>query len=254
MSKKKRNLRHNKFHLLTDSPQFNTIESYKTARTNLQFKLMNSDDKRCIAFTSSFASEGKTTVCINLAVTFAQTGSKVLIIDADMRCPAVHRYLKVQSSPGLSDKICGFADDQPCVYRTDIENLFVMPAGSIPPNPTELLMSSRMDSFLKVFLNSFDYVFIDAPPVGIVTDAAVIGSKCGGVIMVARQGISRKDKISAALQSLKLVDVNIYGFILNDYISDNNKKYGRYGKYGKGYYGSYYGQYKKDNKLYDNEK
>lgn len=230
---KKRNLGHKKFHLLTDNPQFNVVESYKTARTNLQFKLMNNDDRRCIAFTSAFASEGKTTVCINLAVTFAQTSSKVLIIDADLRRPDVHRFLKVQSSPGLSDKICGFADDQPCVYRTDIENLYVMPAGSIPPNPAELLMSSRMDSFLKVFLSSFDYVFIDAPPVGIVTDAAIIGAKCGGVIMVARQGVSRKDKIAAAIDSLKKVDVNILGFILNDYEVEKKKS-------NKDYYGKYY--------------
>ena len=239
----KKNSTERSFQLLDDSSSFSTIESYKTTRTNLMFKLMNNNDKKSVVFTSAQAHEGKTTVCINLAVTFAQAGSRVLIIDADMRCPAVHRYLKTQSSPGLSDKIGGFAEDKACVYRTKVENLFVMPAGSLPPNPAELLLSNRMDSFLKVFANSFDYVFIDAPPVGLVTDAAIIGSKCDGVVFICRQRFSRKEHIRKALNALKQVGANIFGVVFNDASDIYEKGYSRH--YSKGYAKRYYGSYAK---------
>ncbi|MGN0114928.1 MAG: CpsD/CapB family tyrosine-protein kinase [Acutalibacteraceae bacterium] len=239
MSKKKISAR--TFELLSDKSNFATIESYKTTRTNLMFKLLNNNDKKTVVFTSAQAHEGKTTVCINLAVTFAQAGSRVLIIDADMRCPSVHRYLKTQSSPGLSDKIGGFAEDKACVYRTVVDNLFVMPAGSLPPNPAELLLSNRMDSFLKVFTNSFDYVFIDAPPVGVVTDAAIIGSKCDGVVFICRQRFSRKEHIRKAIDALDQVGANLFGFVFNDCNDSSEKRYS--GKYYKGYGKNYYSAY-----------
>ena len=238
MSKNKHSER--SFQLLTDKSSFTTIESYKTTRTNLMFKLLNSD-KKTVVFTSAQAHEGKTTVCINLAVTFAQAGSRVLIIDADMRCPSVHRYLKTQSTPGLSDKIGGFAEDKACVYRTVVDNLFVMPAGTLPPNPAELLLSNRMDSFLEVFTNSFDYVFIDAPPVGLLTDAAIIGSKCDGVVFVCRQRFSHKAQLRKSLEALRQVGANLFGFVLNDSSDAFDKRLsGRhYRGYSKYYYDSY---------------
>ena len=229
---KKRNIRNRANTLINEKSSFAIVEAYKAARTNLMFKLMNDNNKKCIAITSSEASEGKTTTCINLANTFAQSGSNVLVIDADMRRPSVHRFLEVQRSPGLSDKICGFSEDEPCIYRTKYENLYVMPAGSIPPNPAELLLSNRMDAFLDVFKKNFDYIFIDTPPIGIVTDAAVIGSKCGGVLFVVRQDVSRKDRIKKSLDSLKQVGIDVYGFILNDGTEEENHFYRRrYGKY-----------------------
>ena len=235
----KKNISSLSFELLNENSSFALIESYKTTRTNLIFKLLNNDDKKTVVFTSAQAHEGKTTVCINLAVTFAQAGSRVLIIDADMRSPSVHRYLKTQSSPGLSDKIGGFAEDKACVYRTAVDNLFVMPAGSLPPNPAELLLSNRMDSFLKVFTNSFDYVFIDSPPVSMVTDAAIIGSKCDGVVFVCRQRFSRKDRIRKSLDALKQVGANLFGFVFNDCSDASERRYSD--KYYKSYSKSYYG-------------
>lgn len=234
---KKRNLRHNVPLLLNDKSAFTVVESYKAIRTSLMFKMMNNDNMRCLAFTSSDSSEGKTTTCINLAITFAQAGSRVLIVDADMRRPVAHRYLKVQSKPGLSDKICGFAEEEACIYRTSYENLFLMPAGSSSPSPAELLMSNRMDAFLQVFLKSFDYIFIDTPPVGVVTDAAIIGSKCGGVVFVTRQDVSRKDRIAESIKSLEQAGVNILGFLFNDYVAPSRKGYARRykNKYGYGY-------------------
>lgn len=254
---KKKHVKHNRFFVINDKTSFHTLESYKVIRTNLQFKLMNDNEGKCIVFTSANVSEGKSTTCINVAITFAQAGSRVLIIDADMRKPTVHRYLNVKSTPGLSDKICGFSDDDACIYRTDYENLFVMPAGSIPPNPAELLMSSRMDAFLDIFKKNFDYIFIDSPPVGVVTDAAVIGAKCNGVVFICREIVSYTDTIADSLESLKKAGVNILGFIMNDVNSGGKQKYYRK-KYRKGYYYSYnsgygygsnsYGRYGVDNK------
>lgn len=237
----KKNITSRTFELLGDKSDFSTVESYKTTRTNLMFKLLNNNDKKTVVFTSAQAHEGKTTVCINLAVTFAQAGSRVLIIDADMRRPSVHRYLKTQSSPGLSDKIGGFAEDKACVYRTDVDNLFVMPAGSMPPNPAELLLSNRMDSFLKVFTNSFDYVFIDSPPVGMVTDAAIIGSKSDGVVFVCRQRFSHKEHIRKAIDALNQVGANLFGFVFNDSSDSADKRNSRkyYKDYSKNYYSSF---------------
>lgn len=237
MSKNKKERFVQTFKLLSDKSSFSIIESYKSTRTNLMFKLLNNEDKKTVVFTSAEPNEGKTTVCINLAVTFAQAGSRVLIIDADMRCPSIHRYLKTQSSPGLSDKIGGFAEDKACVYRTEVENLFVMPAGSPPPNPAELLLSNRMDSFLKVFSNNFDYVFIDAPPVGLVTDAAIAGSKCDGVVFVCRQRFSRKDRIRKSVRALEQVGANIFGFVLND--CSDNSGYSYSTRHSNRYYSSY---------------
>lgn len=237
----KKNIDERSFQLLSETSSFSTIESYKTTRTNLMFKLMNNNDKKTVVFTSAQANEGKTTVCINLAVTFAQAGSRVLIIDADMRRSSVHRYLKTQSSPGLSDKIGGFAEDKACVYRTVVDNLFVMPAGSLPPNPAELLLSNRMDSFLKVFTNSFDYVFIDAPPVGVVTDAAIIGAKCDGVVFICRRRFSRRDRIRKALNALNQVGANLFGFVFNDSSDGSDRRFSN--KYYKGYSKNYYSAY-----------
>jgi capsular exopolysaccharide synthesis family protein len=241
--------------IISDKSSFSIVESYKVARTNLMFKLNtmgNNDAKnKCVVFTSASEAEGKTTTCINLAISFAQTGLKILIIDSDMRKPSVHRYLNVQSGPGLSDKICGFAEDSVCIYPCEHENLFVMPAGTVPPNPAELLMSPRLDDYLDVYLQKFDYVFFDAPPVGMVTDAAIVGAKSAGVVFVVRQGITRKEEVKESIRKLDQAGSNILGFILNDVSKEKSASYYYYraNHYGYGY-GKSYGQYVKYGQSY----
>lgn len=215
---------------------FAVVEAYKAARTNFMFLLSDSGKKELV-FTSAISEEGKTTTCINLAITFAQTGSRILIIDADMRKPRVHRLMKIPSTPGLSDRL-GNLTKQECVYATSFENVFVLPAGTIPPNPAELLASEAMKRLLNELNETFDYIFIDTPPVDVVTDAAVLASRLHGLILVARQGFSRKEIMQSAVVALEQAGVNVLGILLNDV---NMEKYsGRYRYSARSYH---YGRY-----------
>ena len=223
--------------ILSVKSPFAVSEAYKAARTNLMFMLAGEGCKR-VVFTSANASEGKTTTCINLAITFAQTGSRTLIIDADMRKPRVHKNFRIQSSPGLSDKIGGFSDVD-CLYDTDYDNLTVMPAGTIPPNPAELLSSKSMSELLEKLSESFDYIFIDTPPVNVVTDAAALSRNINGVVLIARHGITTKESIKVSVTALEQAGAEILGFMLNDVNLDTNH-YARY-KY-KNYYQYGYGE------------
>jgi capsular exopolysaccharide synthesis family protein len=161
-----------------------------------------------------------------MAITFAQTGSKTLIIDADMRKPRVHKSFRIQSSPGLSDKLGGFSDID-CLYDTDYENLTVMPAGTIPPNPAELLSSRAMSELLDKLSESFEYIFIDTPPVDVVTDAAALSRFISGVVLIARHGISTKESTKAAVTALEQAGAVILGFMLND-VNIESRYYTRY--------------------------
>ncbi len=227
-----------KMSVINSKSSFDVVEAYKATRTNLMFMLGNRD-KGCktVAFTSSFMAEGKSTSCINLAITFAQTGSKVLIIDADMRKPKVYRAFNVSNAPGLSDKLSGFADE--CIYEISKDNLYVMTAGTIPPNPAELLASENMEALIKELEEKFDYIFIDTPPVGLVTDAVIIANKVTGTIIVSRQNITTKEYLRDTVDTLKRTNAKILGVILNDV--DYEKSSYRYSKKYSYKYGYSYG-------------
>jgi capsular exopolysaccharide synthesis family protein len=225
--------------LAKDTP-FAVVEAYKAARTNFMFLLSDSGKKE-VVFSSAISEEGKTTTCINLAITFAQTGSRILIIDADMRKPRVHRLMKIPSTPGLSDRL-GNLTKQECIYATSFENVFVLPAGTIPPNPAELLASDAMKRLLSELNDSYDYIFFDTPPIDVVTDAAVLASRLHGLILVTRQGYSRKEIMQSAVAALEQVGVTILGILLNDVNMD--KYSGRY-RYSGRYYN--YGRYSYSN-------
>lgn len=214
------------FPILSANSPFSVSEAYKAARTNLMFMLAGEECKR-VVFTSANAAEGKTTTCINMAITFAQTGSKTLIIDADMRKPRVHKNFKIQSSPGLSDKLGGFSNVD-CLYESGYDNLTIMPAGTIPPNPAELLSSKSMLLLLESLAKSFEYIFIDTPPVDVVTDAAALSRFINGVVLIARHGSSTKEGIKIAVTALKQAGAEVLGFILNDVEIENKYYYNKY--------------------------
>ena len=151
--------------ILTESSPFNMLEAYKAARTNLIFTMNKSHENKAIVVTSAMANDGKTTSCINLAITFAQTGSKVIVIDSDMRNPSVHRYMKgVKNAPGLSNVLGGFNTIEESIQKAEeYNNLYIMSAGVIPPNPSELIYSDAIDNLLRELSKDFDYIFLDAP-------------------------------------------------------------------------------------------
>ena len=216
--------------LIGDDMPFAVTEAYKALRTNLMF-VLGAKNSKIAMFTSALMMEGKTTTSANIAITFAQTGAKVLLIDADMRKPKQHRLFECELGTGLSEVLCGVVSDS-SIQKTKYDNLFLMTAGRIPPNPADLLVSSNMDKMLETVVKTFDYVFIDAPPVGLVTDAAVLAGKVGGAIMVVRTGLSRTDEVRKAQEAIYQAGSDIVGYIM----TDAQQKSGSYKKY-RGKYG-----------------
>lgn len=227
--------------LVSDSMPFAVIESYKSTRTNLMFTL-SSEERKWVAVTSALPGEGKTLTCANLAITFAQTGAKTLIIDADLRKPRLARTFGVPSHPGISDAICGFCDLDNVIHKTDIDNFYVIPAGTIPPNPAELLASNEMKNLLEKLNDmGFEYIFFDTPPINIVTDAAAITRITAGTLLVVRSNVTTKESLQSAVGALNQAGVRILGFILNGVdLEKNSYRYGKYGKYSN--YGYSYGK------------
>jgi tyrosine-protein kinase Etk/Wzc len=206
-------------------------ESFRNLRTNVRFA-GKGEGADALVVTSPSTREGKSLTAANLAVTLAQQGRPTLLLDADMRRPVQHRQFEVPQTPGLSD--CLLADEllDGVIHPTMLESLFVLPAGSQPQNPAELLDSPQMDRLLEALRTRYDAVIIDSPPVLAVTDSAVLAPKTDGVILVVRAEKSDKDAIALAIQQLRQVDAEILGIVIND-----AKAEGSYHSYYKEYYG-----------------
>lgn len=237
MAKRKHGSRFTPNSIINEDTPFTVIEAFKATRTNLMFMLDSNSDKNAIVFTSYAPRDGKSTTCLNLAITFAQTGARILVIDADMRKPALHRYMKTQSKPGLSEVLAGISEDKPCIYKTDVENLFILPSGTIPPNPTELLLSKNMETLLENCSSLFDYIFIDTPPLGLVTDAAIVGAKTLGVINIVNCERSRSEDVESIRSTIEQAGINLIGCIINSVpMTSSSKKYNiRNSNYGYNY-------------------
>lgn len=219
-----------------ESP-FVVKEAYSAIRTNLLF--MQKGEK-CPVFvvTSPTANNGKTINSINLAISFAQMGKKTLLIDADMRNPTIHRMFSIPVKNGLSEILAGLTDNI-TVSKTEIENLSVLTGGKIPPNPAELISSSRMDKLLEFVKDHYDCVFIDTPPVNLVTDATVFAQKTTGYILIVKANVSDTADVKIAVSSLENIGGNILGFVLNDVTTGRNGYYSYYKRYGYKYKYSY---------------
>ncbi len=210
--------------VLSNKTSFQVKEAYKALRTNIIFSLPQEGCKK-ISVTSSIASEGKSTNCLNLAITFAETGARVLIVDCDLRRPNISRLLEKQSSPGLSNTLVGLNSLDDVINKTDYTNLDVIFSGNIPPNPAELLGSDNMGKLIGELEKRYDYIFFDTAPVNIVTDSAVLAKWMTGVVMVVLYNSTDKDTIEEAIKQLEFAEAKILGFILNGVVYGNNGTY-----------------------------
>ncbi len=215
--------------ILSPDSSFVIKEAYNLIRTNLLF---TQQGEKCPIFvvSSPTANNGKSINSINMAISFAQMGKRTLLIDADMRNPTIHRMFSIPVKNGLSEILAGLTDSI-TVTRTDIENLSVLTAGKNPPNPAELLSSARMDKLLEFVRAHYDCVFIDTPPVNLVTDSASFAPKATGYIIIVKYDTTDISDVKTTVNTLKNIDANILGFVLND-VNATGKRYSSYYKRG----------------------
>jgi protein-tyrosine kinase len=199
-------------------------EQFRTIRTNIKFSIPDTDLKS-ILVTSSTPGEGKSTNAANLGVVFAQEGKKVLIVDADMRKPTLHHTFGIFNTVGLSTVLSRQSEFNGAIQETPIVGLYVLPSGSIPPNPTELLSSKTFDSFLEEMKKNYDIIIFDAPPLLSVSDAQVLSHKCDGTLLIIHSGVAEKGDVLKAQSILNASQATIIGSILNNYKMPKNRKY-----------------------------
>lgn len=236
---KKQKHSNRKFLLVGKEAPFQYQEAFKSLRTNLKFLAMGKSYKKII-MTSAIPGEGKSSVAINLAVSLADAGSRVLLMDCDLRKPILHRYLKLDKSSykGLTNILSGGVLTESIVNMKSL-NLHVIIADAIPPNPAELLGSARMKILVEELEKHYDYIIFDTPPVSVVTDAAVLSQYADGVILVIRQNHATYDEVALAKKNLDTVHANILGAVLNDFNTKSADKES-------GYYYSYNYDYSND--------
>ncbi len=225
--------------LLSKRTSFAVTEAFKALRTNLVYTSKNGETP-VFGVSSAFPGAGKSIVTANSAITFAQLGKKVLLIDGDMRCPAQYSIFGLDKKhTGLSEYLVGIATDPcgECLQHTAFDGLDVITCGKLPPNPGELLASDRMGQFLAIVKERYDYIFIDLPPISETSDAGVLAGCLTGYLLIVRAAYSNIQAVAASVESLQAVNGKIIGFIVNDLPG----KTGSYGSYGgkHGYYSKY---------------
>lgn len=196
------------------SPKSPISEAYRTLRTNVQFSDLDRDIQT-IVFTSALPGEGKTTTASNYGVVSAKAGKRVLIIDADMRKPTLHRVFRQPNVRGLSDALLSEKTALTFVLPTDEPRLDVMTSGPIPPNPAEILGSKKMRALIDEVKEHYDLILFDAPPVGVVTDAQILASFLDGTIVILRVGKGDRKQAQYAVELLRNVKANVLGVVLN---------------------------------------
>lgn len=216
--------------ILSESSDFSVKEAYKTLRTNIRFSLPEGGCKK-LCITSGLPTEGKSITALNVAISFAEAGQRVLLIDADLRRPTLARLLIENGDPGLSNVLAGMCSEEEAIHKDQYPNLDMIFSGVIPPNPSELLSSPRMEKLLENLSKKYDYIFIDTPPVNVVTDACVISALLDGVLFVVRQNRSERDSVNRAVNQLKIAGARILGFVLNGVASGAVKNFGGYDRY-----------------------
>lgn len=206
-------------------PRSAAAEAYRTLRTNLMFSSVE-NPIHTLLVSSPAESEGKSTILANLAVTLAQSGHKTIVVDGDLRKPSQHEIWGIPNERGLTTMMLEDAAlSSPPLVNTNVENLQVLPSGPQPPNPADVLGSQRMGEIIGLLKARASYVLFDSPPVLAVTDAALLGSKLDGVLLVVRSGHTRRDHAARARQALEQVHVRIVGAVLSNAPRESTAKY-----------------------------
>lgn len=211
-------------------PSSPIAEQYRTIRTNIQFASSADRQIQTLVITSSGPGEGKSTTSANLAVVFAKSGQRVLLVDADLRKPTVYKTFNLNNASGLSTVLSTSTSILEAAQKTIIDNLSVLTSGPKPPNPSELLGSARMNQVIEEAKNLYDVVIFDMPPVVAVTDAQIMASKADGTIVVVRENVSRKESLSKAKELLSMVQARVLGVVYNG--AEYSKDSGYYYYYG----------------------
>lgn len=215
--------------IINSKTAFSITEAYKNARTSMSFSVTDSYAK-AVVVTSCEPDAGKSTTVANMAITMAKTNAKVLIVDADLRKPIQHKYFKIDNSRGLSGVLAGHYSVGSCIKEV-AKNLYLMPSGVIPPNPSELMASRNMSQLVKELKNVYDYIFFDAPPASVVTDALVLAPKLDGVLFIVRQHRTDYPSVEKTLDDIRRLDGNVLGVIITDVSSYNRYGYAKYRAY-----------------------
>lgn len=199
-----------------EQPDSVAAEAYRALRTSVQFASIDKDLKTLV-ITSTHAEEGKSSVVMNLGIAISQTDKRVLLVDADLRNPSLYKiFNNIDNREGLSTMLLKNEDIEKFIKNTPINNLFILPSGMPPPNPSEILASERMKHFIAGVREKYDFVIFDSPPLLPVTDAAVLSKVCDGMILVIRSNktvIEAASRVKTILQNLK---INILGVVLTD--------------------------------------
>ncbi|QHT48031.1 CpsD/CapB family tyrosine-protein kinase [Bacillus sp. SB49] len=212
-----------------DNPKSPIAEQFRTIRTNLQYTSVDQDVSTMVV-TSANPSEGKSVTAANVAVVFAQQGKRTLLVDADLRKPTIHYTFRVSNTEGLSNYLIGAQKLGNIVHQTDLSKLDVLTCGPIPPNPSELLGSNKMEAFIEEAKGMYDMIIFDTPPVHAVTDSQVLANFVDGVVLVVRSKQTEKESILKAKDQLVQAQANILGVVLNDQDIKKSNYYYYYGQ------------------------
>ncbi|MEU0516485.1 polysaccharide biosynthesis tyrosine autokinase [Streptosporangium sp. NPDC006007] len=218
--------------IVRDQGRSSRSEAFRSLRTNLQFIGVDRQPKSLVV-TSCLPGEGKSSTSANLAITLAQAGWRVILVDGDLRRPSIPRYLGIEGAVGLTDVLIDKAQLPDVIQTWSEPNLSILPSGRIPPNPSELLGSQGMRQLLARLTEAYDMVIVDAPPLLPVTDAATLAAVCDGTLLVARYGRTRQEHVTRAVEMLSSINARVVGSVLN-FTPARSDQYRGYG-YGYGY-------------------
>ena len=220
-------------YLLTDTVPFAIQEAYKMIRTNI---ICSIPDQKCkkILVTSALQGEAKSTTAVNVSIAFAQNQSRILLVDCDLRLPTDAKKLNAQQSPGLTNLLVGMCTLDEAIQQLP-SGLDVLAAGDIPPNPSELLGSPRMEQLMKELESRYEYIILDTPPICAVADATILSKMASGVILVVRQGIATRENVNNALEKLKVANAKVLGIVMTGAANEKTKSYSKGKGYGYGY-------------------